>query len=167
MKKTGMSIYNLDAQAFTPSAPDMDRLEFAALYTVQDRLARNAEPHGCFEHGEKARRCFFDEESTQLIGDADAPGSTGRELLAGDKAVVEPAMNSRWSETEDLCSLLDSGKLTGWCIGGQLEARDVAIAAETADLICGEALAVGSLATLTIENAGDDLVGVVYGQPSQ
>src|ERR1700730_8451056 len=96
MKKTGISIYNLDAQAFTASAADMDDLELAALYTVQDRLARNAEPDGCFEHGEKARRCFFDEASTQLIGDADAPGSTRGELLAGNDAGVKPAMKSRW-----------------------------------------------------------------------
>ncbi|HLE62209.1 MAG TPA: hypothetical protein VI750_03670 [Pyrinomonadaceae bacterium] len=68
-----MSIYNLDSQAFTPSAPDMDRLEFAALYTLQDRLARDAEPHGCFEHRQKAWWCFFEEASPQLIGDADAP----------------------------------------------------------------------------------------------
>src|SRR5712691_4028241 len=161
-----MSIYNLDSQAFTPSAPYMDRLKFAALYTLQDRLARDAEPHGGFEHRQKARRCFFEEASTQLISDADAPRGARGQLFTGDEAVVEPAMNSRWSESENLCRLLDSGKLTRWCISGRLEARDVAIAAETTDLICGEALAVGGVATLTIENAGDDIVGVMGGQPT-
>src|SRR6266487_2938963 len=162
-----MRIYNFDSQAFTSSTADMDGLDLTTLYTVQDRLARNAEPHGCFEHRQKARRCFFDEASPQLIGDADAPGSTGGELLAGDKAVVEPAMNSRWSETEDLCSLLDSGKLTRWRLSGRSEARDVAIAAQTTDLICGEALAVGGPATLTVENAGDHIIRVERGEPSQ
>ena len=107
-----MRVYNFDSQTFTPSTPNMDRFEFAALYTLQDRLPRNAEPHGCFEHRQKARRGFFEELSTQLIGDADAPGSAGGQLLAGDKAVVDPAMNSRGGKTEDLCSLLDSGKLS-------------------------------------------------------
>src|SRR5215216_6509258 len=162
-----MRIYNFDSQALTSSASDMDRFELATLYTLQDRLSRNAEPHGCFEHGKKAGRCFFEEPSPQLIGDTDAPGGAGSKLFAGDEAVAEPAMNSRWSETEDLCSPLDSGKFTRWCSSGRLEARDVAIATETTDLICGEALAVSGLATLTIENAGDDVVGVVSGQPSQ
>ena len=161
-----MSIYNLDSQAFTPSAPYMDCLEFAALYTLQDRLARYAESHGCFEHRQKPRRCFFEEASTQLIGDADTPRGTRRKLFAGDEAVVEPAMNSRWGYTEDLGSLVHGGQFSGRSFSRWLEARDVAITAQTTDLIGGEAFTVGRLATLTIENAGDDIVGVVGGQTS-
>src|SRR5713101_6872481 len=156
-----MRIYNFDSQAFTPSTTDMNGFEFAALYTLQDRLTRYAESHGCFEHGEKARRCLFDEPSPQFIGDTDAPRGARSQLFASDEAVVEPTMNSRWSETEDLCRLLDGGKLTRWCISGGLEARNVAIAAQTADLIRSEAFPVSRLATLTIENTGNDIVGVV------
>src|ERR1700738_4405079 len=111
-----MGIYHFDSQTFTPSAPDMDRLEFAALYTLQDRLARDAEPHGCFEHREKPLGCFLDEPCTQLIGDTDAPrGSRGR-LFACDEAVVEPAMNGRWSNAEDLSSLVHCCQFTGWSL---------------------------------------------------
>ncbi len=45
-----MSIYNLDSQAFTSAAADVGRLELAALYTLQDRLARNSNSQGCFKH---------------------------------------------------------------------------------------------------------------------
>ena len=60
----------------------MDRFELAALYTLQDRLPRYAESHGCFEHRQKAGRGFFDEPFTQFISDADAPGSARRQLFA-------------------------------------------------------------------------------------
>ena len=133
----------------------MDRLELAALYTLQDRLARNSESHGCFEHSDKAGRCFFHESSTQLIGDANAPGSTGCELFAGDEAVVEPAMNSRGSETEYLGSLVHCGEFTSRGFFGRSKARDVAIAAQTPDLLRGEPLTVSGFATLAIEYASD------------
>ena len=83
-----MRIYNFDSQALASSATNMDCFELAALYTLQDRLARNAETHGGFEHRQKAGRRFFDEASTQFIGDADAPGSTRSQLFARYKAVV-------------------------------------------------------------------------------
>src|SRR6266511_3142023 len=162
-----MRIYNFDSQALTPSTPDMDRLELAALYTLQDRLPRNAEAHGCFEHGEKARRCFVEEPSPQLIGDADAPGSARSKLFAWDDALVEPAMNSRWGYTEDLGGLVHCCEFTRRSFDGRLKARDVAIAAQATNLIRGEAFTIGGLATLTIENAGDHIVGVLGGQPSQ
>src|SRR3989442_630539 len=130
-----MRIYNFDSQALTPSTPDMDRLELAALYTLQDRLARYTEPHGCFEHGEKARRCFFEESSTQLIGDADAPRSARSKLFAWDDALVEPAMKSRWGYNEDLGGLVHCREFGHRSFDGRLKALHVAIAALTTNLI--------------------------------
>src|SRR3954452_16772930 len=47
---------------------------------------------------------------------------------------------------------------------GGLEARDVAVAAQAADLIGGEALAGSRLAALTIQDSGDDFVRIKSGQ---
>ncbi len=47
------------------------------------------------------------------------------------------------------------GRLRRW-----LETRDAAITSQTADLIGGEAFPGRCLASLTIQDAGDDLVGI-------
>ena len=44
------SVGNLDAQAFSPSAAHMHRVEFATLYTLQHGLASDAEEASGFEH---------------------------------------------------------------------------------------------------------------------
>jgi len=35
LKQAGLSVYYFDSQAFTPSTPNMNGFEFAALYTLQ------------------------------------------------------------------------------------------------------------------------------------
>ncbi|MNT88670.1 hypothetical protein D3C72_2292650 [compost metagenome] len=83
---------SLDAQAFSPSLAHQDGIEFAALYTLQHSLAGHAEQLGCFLHDDVAIGAVRDELLQQRIGDADAPGRTGRGLFAGDKAVVDPTV---------------------------------------------------------------------------
>ena len=80
----------------------MDGLQFAALYTLQHRLARHAEPFGGFPHWSITFWSLLDKECLQLLGDADAPGCTWRDLLTGDKAVVEPAVERRGRDIEDV-----------------------------------------------------------------
>ena len=47
LEKVGLRVDQLDTQAFSAPLPYQDGLEFAALYTLQHRLPRNAE----FERG--------------------------------------------------------------------------------------------------------------------
>ena len=49
----------------------------------------------------------------------------------------------------------------------RLKPRNVSIAAQAADLIGREAFSSRRLASLTIENAGDDIVGVMNGQATK
>ena len=70
-------------------------------------------------------------------------------------------MNGRSSDSEYLRCLFDIKQLTfGWR-GRWRVASDVPIATQAADNVGGEAMTVGRGALLTIENAGDDLVGIV------
>ncbi len=49
---------------------------------------------------------------------------------------------------------------------GGLEARNVAISTQAPNLVCGEPLTADGLASLTIENAGNDAVRVMHGETS-
>ena len=71
----------------------MNGLELAALYTLQDRLARNAEGDHRLIHSHVALGRRFDESSDQFIGEADAPGSTCGKLFAWSNALMQPPMN--------------------------------------------------------------------------
>jgi hypothetical protein len=46
-------------------------------------------------------------------------------LFAGNEAVVDPAMNGRWGNTEDLGSLVHSGEFTARRFSWWPEARDL------------------------------------------
>jgi len=93
----------LDFQAFSPSLPDVDSLELATLYTLQDGLTTDAQSERGFEHRDVAGWRVVNETCAQLIGDANAPRSAGRELLAGDEAVVEPAVHGGGRNVENSC----------------------------------------------------------------
>ena len=56
MKQPGMSVNYFDSQALTSPAPNMNGFEFAALYTLQHRLAREAKFHRGFQHRQIPRR---------------------------------------------------------------------------------------------------------------
>ena len=49
----------------------------------------------------------------------------------------------------------------------RLKARDLTIAPQAANLICGETFARGRFASLTIEDSGDDFIGIKSGQPAK
>jgi RNA-directed DNA polymerase len=51
MKKCRLLINHFDSQTFTAALAHQHSLEFAALYTLQDRLSRNAQFESGFEHG--------------------------------------------------------------------------------------------------------------------
>ena len=57
VEKAGLGSFHLDSQALSPSSTHVDGLELAALYTLQHRLAADAERPGGFEHGQPAGWC--------------------------------------------------------------------------------------------------------------
>ena len=86
-KQSRLLIHDFDSQALTSALPDEHRFEFPALYTLQHRLARNAEFEGCFQHRQILRRRLRDDARAQFVGDSDLPGCPRSDLLAGNAAV--------------------------------------------------------------------------------
>lgn len=110
----------LYSKAFSTSATDMDSLEVAALYTLQDSLARNAEKVHGLKHGDVSFWRLFDETRAQLVGKTNAPRRAGGELLSGDKTVIQPAMQGRGRKAEFLRSLVDRQE---WSVYGLISIR--------------------------------------------
>jgi hypothetical protein len=82
------------------AAHHLDASSSPALDTLQHGLAGETEgPHG-LAHRQRVVGRFAVEARLELIGQTNAPGSAGRELLAGDDAVVEQAMDRRGSDAE-------------------------------------------------------------------
>ena len=167
MKQPGMSVNYFDSQALTSPAPNMNGFEFAALYTLQHRLAREAKFHRGFQHRQIPRRCLLNETSTQLIGQADAPGRARSNLFSGNESIVDPSMKCRGGETQALGCIFKRHEISRGRFRRRLVVRNIAITAQAADLIRREALAGCRSASLTIENAGDDVVGVMNGQTTK
>src|SRR5260370_19709655 len=99
--------HNLDSQAFSLPATDVERFELAALYTLQHRLSRHAEAQARFQHRQVARGRVFDEARAELVGHADTPGGAGSELFADAAAGGEPAKQRPPPDPQDLTSLPD------------------------------------------------------------
>src|SRR6188472_2286261 len=110
---------------------------------------------------------LVDEQRAELVVDADAPGSAGGVLLAGDEAVVEPTVQGGGGDAEDIGGLGDREQFAvGW-LGGRLVGGDATVAAQTADDDRREPLAGRGPASLAVEDPGDRGVGVVDGEPLQ
>src|SRR4051794_22971133 len=106
----------------------MDGVEFAALYTLQDGLARDAERVAWLRDGEPACGRLFDEASAELVIDADAPWGAGRVLFAGDEALADPAVHGRGNDTEQLGGLGDRDRLAVGLSGRCSVAGNAAVA---------------------------------------
>ena len=76
-----------------PSTRDMDGLKLATLDTLQHRLTRDAESADRLTHRQEPLASFTVEAGLEIVGEPDAPGRTGRNLLACDDAVVDETMN--------------------------------------------------------------------------
>ena len=153
-------VFDLDAQGFFPSSPDMDGIQLAALYTLQHGLAGHPEPLHGLEHRDVARWRLFHEPGAEGVRDTDAPGSTGRDLLAIDESVVEPSMDGRGRDAEYFRGLCDVDQLA---IGGRcrwIEAWNAPVSAEIADAVDIEGMSVGGCLALAIENGGDHRIGM-------
>jgi hypothetical protein len=106
----------------------------------------------------------FDEQCAELVVDADAPWSARGVLLARDESGLDPAVDRRRGDAEDVGGLADREQLpVGW-IGGRLVGGDAAVAAQSADDDRGEPLAGRGSASLAVEDPRDRGVVVVDGE---
>ncbi len=106
----------------------MNGVKLASLHTLQDGLAADAEGERGFEHCDVARRGFVDKTRAQVIGDADSPGCPRGKLLAGDEAVVEPAMDRGRCDAEKFGGAIDGDDITARLLLGRFEAGNFASA---------------------------------------
>ena len=161
MAEEGRSaLYHFDAQASFAAFGDVSRFDLSALYTLQHGLARHAERAGGLLHGDEAVAGRLGELRFELIGHADAPGRPRGHLLTGYKAVIEPAMQSRWRDVERRRCRRNSHDLSFGDLRLGLETRDAPVGAQSGDPIGLEAMAAGGRPPLAIENAGDHRVRV-------
>src|SRR6266702_6351319 len=88
VKESSLAVSGLDAESFAASAGEVDGVEFAALDLVQHGLAGDAEAGGGLAEGQPAVGGLGPDHIAELLVDADLPGCSGGELLAGDEAVA-------------------------------------------------------------------------------
>ena len=116
-----MSGRYLYSNAFCTSTADMHYFELATLYTLQDGLPRDAEQVHGLEHFHVAVGRVFNKHRTQFLRHAYTPRRAGRHLLAGNEAIIEPAMQGRWSKPESLGRALDGHAVALWACDRRLQ----------------------------------------------
>jgi hypothetical protein len=92
--------YHFDPESFLPPARDVDGLKLAALDTLQHGLTRDAESADCLAHWQESVVGITVESRLEVVGEPDAPGRTGRDLLTSDDAVIDETMNGRACDAE-------------------------------------------------------------------
>jgi hypothetical protein len=100
VKESSLAGFDLDTEAFAASAGEVDGVEFAALDLVQHGLAGDAEAGGGLAEGQPAVGCLGLDPVAELLVDADLPGCSGSELLAGDEAVAQPPVDGGGGDAE-------------------------------------------------------------------
>ena len=96
---------------------------------MQHRLAREAENASGLTHGDKAFGCLFDEARKEFFAEENPPRRSGRELLAGDEAIVQPAVDRRGRDPKALGGSVHGQQLAlGW-LRWALEARNAPMVA--------------------------------------
>ena len=147
-----------------PPARDVDGLKLAALDTLQHGLTRDAESADRLAHRQESFASFTVEAGLELVGEPDAPGRTGRDLLASDDAVVDETMNGRRCDAERGRRTFDGQQLACGGVSLRDEAWDLPVRPQAAHTIALEAIAARRPAALPIEDAGDHSVGIVHCQ---
>ena len=156
--------WGLDTQAFSASGAQVDGFEFAALDTLHDGLAGHAVGEGGLQHGEPAVGGVVDEQVADVVGEPDAPGRAGGELLAGDEPVGQPAVQGGRGEAEFGGGVGHGEQLSVLRVVGGCVAGDVVVVAQRLHPTGGERQAAGGAAALPVEDVGDRGVGIVGGQ---
>jgi predicted transposase YbfD/YdcC len=123
VKQSSLAVSDLDTQAFAASLGEVDGVELAALDLVQHGLAGDAEVAGGLAEGQPAVGCLGPDAVAELLVDADLPGCSGGELLAGDEAVAEPPVDGGGGDAELPCGLADADHGCILAAGGDIFGR--------------------------------------------
>src|SRR6201982_4318839 len=110
----------------------MDGAQFAALDTLQYGLARDAERAHCLAHRQEVLAGITVEATPEVFSEADTPRGAGCQLLAGNNAVIEQAMDGRWGDAKHGSGLLDRQYFALQRTGRRLEAGKNPVAATVA-----------------------------------
>src|SRR4029077_20991392 len=110
----------------------MDRGEFAALDTLHHGLARDAERAHRLAHRQEVVTGVTVEAILEVLGEADTPRGARCQLLAGNNAVIEQAMDGRWCDAKHDGGLLDRQEFALRRTGCRLEAGNAPVAARGA-----------------------------------
>ena len=123
VKQSSLAASDLDAQAFAASLGEVDGVELAALDLVQHGLAGDAEVAGGLAEGQPAVGCLGPDAVAELLVDADLPGCSGSELLAGDEAVAQPPVDGGAGDAELACGFADADHGCIIAAGGDIFGR--------------------------------------------
>src|SRR5712692_10339852 len=145
----------------------MYRAQLTALDTLQHRLARDAQSFHRRPHGEPSAWRLLQEAGPQLVSQPDLPRSAGCELLAADEAILKPAVQRGWSHTQLPCGFGHRDQLSIWWVGRRLVTQNVPVLTQAGDCDRGESLPACGPPTLAIENAGDQCIWIMDGEPAQ
>jgi hypothetical protein len=141
----------------------VDHSKLSALYTLHDGLARHSENAHRLKHRYITWRHARHNQLFQFICHTNTPGSSGRDLFAADKSIVEPPQQSRGRNAQLLGGGIDREQLALHRLGRRLIARDFPVGTKTGNTIGGEAFTVGRFPSLSIEHAGNDGVRMMDG----
>jgi len=142
----------------------VDGLQFAALYTLQDGLAGDAEPLCGLDHGDEAQGRFLDEAAEEVISDADLPRGPWRGLFRRNEAVLDPAQHSGGRQVQHFGRFADGERFAVRGSRRSLPAGDAAMMAQGLNMPGGKAIARGRSAALPVQDAGDDAIGMMDGE---
>ena len=117
--------------------------------------------------GQILRWRLLDDARAQFIGDSNLPRCAGSYLLAGDEAIGQPAMNRGRVHAENPGSLANGHQFSVGRRCRRLEPRNASVTPQTANLVGRETFSGCRFAPLTIEDSGDDFIGIEGGQPGQ
>src|SRR5713101_3859304 len=144
--------------------PDVNRFKLATLYTLQHSLPGDPEGQGGFQHRQPSGWSLLDKLRAKVIGETDAPGGTGSDLLAGDEAVAQPTMKRRGRDCELGGSFGHCHEFPFGRIRRGLETSDAPVAAKVPDVGGREAPPRCRETSLPVQDPGDDRIRVVAGQ---
>src|ERR1035441_10469519 len=162
VKESSLVVLGLDTEPFAASLGEVDGVELAALDLVQHGLAGDAEVGGGLAEGQPPVGGLGPEAVAELLVDADLPGCSRGELLAGDEAVAQPPVDGGAGDTEVASGFGDADHdriVAAGCdiFGGRLVSGDAVVGAQCSDVGFPEGQPGRGAAVLLPEDLGDRL----------
>src|SRR3954447_21726482 len=156
---------DLDSEPFALALGDVDGVELAALDLVQHGLAGAAEHPGGVLERQVVGRNVGDEARADVVGETDAPGGAGGDLLTVEQSVTQPAADRPGRDAELLRGLVDGDELAAVGLAGG--GRDAGALARSPDAGCGPGQAGAGPVAVSGQQRGDLRVIVAAGEAAQ